>query len=703
VTACLLVAFVAAAMPLRAQEAPDKRKLVKILRADAIRSMQYKGRKIDRLIGNVLLLHNDAYMSCDSAYQISGSEFEAYSRVEIIQEGTRLTGDFLHYDGAVNIAKVRGRIVRLFDSTATLRTQYLDFDTRENIGHFFHGGTIANQDSQIECEEGHYYSRGKRFVFTDSVEIKNDSYDIRCESGEYHTPTDVATFTGATSIWHKDGFLSCDYGWYDKQRDYFHFSKNAYVQSADQEIWADSIFYNRAAGTGDLYGHVQIHDSKQQALGFGQEGHFTETPRGAVLTRQPSVAYYSMEDNTPDTLFLRADTLRFVTELHPFYVKDTVTANSLDTAAAVPDTAGLSPLLTMASRGGTLAGDSLSMPTDTLGTLPADSTQLILADSIQITPADSTLLIPTDSTQITSADSTQAVSIQAETPLADTTGSATEEPIVAEPEGLPLPDSTSLAPTTDTLGSLPAGALPAADSTQASTADSLRTPAADTLVATPPDSTFRRLFAYYNVRAYRQDIQAACDSFAYSSLDSLGRMYVRPVLWNEEQQVSAEEIHFLTDQKNLLRADFLRAAFVVTHEQDSFYNQVKGRDITGHFRHNDLYLIEVFGNAQTLYYLREDSLVANGNVAESATMQIEVKNRKMQRIKYFSKPVSDTYPLHLLPADKVPLKGFEWREAERPKSRWEICRERPNPSRRQSVAELLRPTFPITQRIDSLH
>ncbi|MDR0694358.1 MAG: hypothetical protein LBF81_03555, partial [Prevotellaceae bacterium] len=222
-----------------------------------------------------------------------------------------------------------------------------------------------------------------------------------------------------------------------------------------------------------------------------------------------------------------------------------------------------------------------------------------------------------------------------------------------------------------------------------------------TLAVPVPDSSIHKIFAYHNVRTFRTNLQAACDSFAYSSLDSLGRMFVRPVMWNEEQQISANEIHFLTDQKEILRADFLQAAFIIMHEQDTFYNQVKGRDIIAYFKDNDIYLADIIGGAQTVYYLQEDSVVTNGNLSESVNMQVELKQQKIQRIKYYSQPVkSDTYPLDQLPPEKTILKGYEWRDAERPKSRWEICSEIPQPSRRAETATFSKPTFSITERIN---
>lgn len=654
-----------------ADAAQDNRKRVEIIHVDHIKSMSREGKTINRLLGNVQLMHNGALMSCDSAYWFSSSEFEAYSQVTIVQNSTRLYGDFLHYNGHTNIAQVRGKLVRLLDSAAILRTQYLDFNTKENVGHFFNGGAIDNNDSQIESVYGYYYANDKLFVFTDSVEMHNETYDIRCKAGNYNTRTDVATFLAHTNIWHNDGFLSCDYGWYDKNRDYFYFSQNAYILSKEQEIWADSIFYDRRAAMGDLYGHVQLLDTIQQSIAFGNEAHFFEDPKQVTLTREAAVAYYTNENNNPDTLFIRADTIRFISKCHPEICKpepapDSLSALPTDEAApSVPDSV------------------SNPLPPEAIPLLSSpDSADAWQPDEQPATPADS--VPPADTTCIRAPE--------------DTARSA-----LSPPDSLGLPPVADL-PETDT------SALPAADTAGQTTggslsvtaADSLSTPA-DSLVASP-DSTVRNVFAWFNVRAFRQDIQAVCDSFAYSSIDSLGRMFGRPAMWNKQQQITAKEIHFLSDpqQRSMIRADFLESAFIITQEQDTFFNQVKGRDIVGRFRNNDLYLIDVFGGAQTVYYLQEDSIVADGNLAESATMQIEVQNRKIRRIKYFDNQVIVTYPLHLLPQEKATLKGFEWRDAERPKSRREICTETPRPSQRQETETLAKPTFPIRKRIDRI-
>ena len=675
---CIFIFVALFTLPLSAQDA-ESRKKVDIVNADVIRSFNHNGKTINRLIGNVQLLHNGALMSCDSAYLFSSSEFEAYSRIVIVKDATYLYGDLLQYDGNTNIAKVRGKIVRLLDSTTVLRTQYLDFNTKENIGHFFNGGTIRNNTNLLESMNGRYFSNEKLFVFADSIELHNETYDIKSNSGTYNTRTDLVTFTSHTNIWHQDGFLSCDDGWYDKPRDYFYFSENAYIQSKEQEIWADSIFYDRRIGKSDLHGNVQILDTVQQAIAFGGEGHFYENPQGATMLKNPSVAYYSSEDGKLDTLFIRADTLHFKTVPNPLFYKT-------DTIASKDSSETMNPINAnrlMNNSGFSLIGKPISeeeTPTSNDSLLQTNDA-IAIRDTSQIIDSLATIIPVIDSTTIANLIDTSAFKIIADTVITAEETSNFSDSLLHAKDTIAIRDTTQISDSLTTI---------------LSPTDTLATPAID--------STIRQVFAHFNARAYRQDVQAACDSFAYSSLDSLGRMFGRPVLWNKQQQITAKEIHFLSDpnKKEMIRADFLESAFIIAHEQDTFYNQIKGRDIIGYFRDNDIYLLDVVGNAQTVYYLQEDSVVANGNIAESISMKILLKKQKIQYIKYHNKPISDVYPIDKLPTEKATLKGFEWREAERPKSRWEICTETARPSQRNENPVFQKPTFPITERINAI-
>ena len=332
---CLL-AGVLTAVILPAQE-QGERKLVKILHADKAKSLPFNDRSGNRLIGHVQLLHNDAVMTCDSMYHYSSENVvEAFGHVYIVKNSTKLYGDTLYYDGNTSLARVRGKLVRLEDSSAILRTFNLDYNTKSNIGYFFGGGTLADKENVLESKKGYYYSDLKLAKFHGEVEMHNDTYDIHSDSLHYYTQTETAVFLSSTSIWHEDGYLSCRRGWYDRPRDYFHFAQDAYVLSEKQEMWADSIFYERTIGKSDLYRNIQMLDTTRSLLVFGDEAHLLNE-QDVTVTRNPSAAYYEEKEDENhqikrDTVFLRADTLKYISLKNPaFYGTDTVTKQQADT------------------------------------------------------------------------------------------------------------------------------------------------------------------------------------------------------------------------------------------------------------------------------------------------------------------------------------------------------------------------------------
>ncbi|MCL2133854.1 MAG: hypothetical protein FWH39_05885, partial [Bacteroidales bacterium] len=312
---CFFVAVLLYCLSLAGQEEQEKRELVYILSADRMLSFtQDDGRSVTRLLKKVQLMHNEYLMQCDSANYFPGTNsFEAFGNIVIFKDKTFLYGETLHYNGNTNIAQVRGKIVRLVDDQTILRTFNLDFNTKQSIGYFYGGGTMDDKENVLESDKGYYYSNEKLARFEGKVEMRNKDYDIYSDSLHHHTDREFTVFLGPTSIWHEDGFLSCEDGWYDKPRDYFHFSKKAYVLSEDQEMWADSIFYDRVIEKTDLYGNIQVLDTTRSVLAFGDEGHFVNETNETWLMRRPSIAYYEVDDEgKSDTLFLRADTLHFL-------------------------------------------------------------------------------------------------------------------------------------------------------------------------------------------------------------------------------------------------------------------------------------------------------------------------------------------------------------------------------------------------------
>jgi endoglucanase Acf2 len=117
-------------------------------------------------------------------------------------------------------------------------------------------------------------------------------------------------------------------------------------------------------------------------------------------------------------------------------------------------------------------------------------------------------------------------------------------------------------------------------------------------------------------------------------------------------------------------------AFIVSLDSLDKYNQIRGKDMTGYFRDNELYQILVDGNSQTLYYIRDDDETLIGvDLAESSEMIIMLKQNKVDKIIYMSKISETTYPEEKLPPDMKHLKGFNWKGELRPVDKMDIFRK----------------------------
>ncbi len=198
---------------------------------------------------------------------------------------------------------------------------------------------------------------------------------------------------------------------------------------------------------------------------------------------------------------------------------------------------------------------------------------------------------------------------------------------------------------------------------------------ADTIKSVADTIPEKKLIKAYNhVKIYRSDLQGKCDSLVYAEADSIFRLFGEPVLWSEENQLTAEFISIETRASALYKIDMKSAAFIISMEDTSRYNQIKGRDMQGWFKNNQLYLIDVNGNGQTVYYAKDKGELQGVNKAESATLKIYLKEKKIDRINFVTKPDATYYPLEKFPPADSRLENFRWFGEYRPVSRYDTFR-----------------------------
>jgi len=187
----------------------------------------------------------------------------------------------------------------------------------------------------------------------------------------------------------------------------------------------------------------------------------------------------------------------------------------------------------------------------------------------------------------------------------------------------------------------------------------------------------QRLHAYYKSRFFKTDMQGMSDSLVYSFSDSTIKMYFRPVIWTQNNQISANQITIFTSNQKADSMYMSSASFIVS--QDDYdvnkFNQIKGKDMMAYFRDNELYMITVDGNSETIYFAREETGALIGvNNAVSSQIEIWLENRQVTDIFYLSKPEGSTIPLEQATPEQLFLRDFKWRKDERPADRHDIFR-----------------------------
>jgi lipopolysaccharide export system protein LptA len=304
--------------PLYAQNPPPSKKGVKkieILNADLLRFSK-TDRDLQILTGNVRLKHNDAIMTCDSAYYYQKlNQVKAYSKIHIEQGDTLdLMGDYLLYDGKTEFAQVDGN-VELIDKETHLFANSVTYDFNVDIARYNDHGRIINGENTLTSIIGIYYVSQDLFHFKDSVKVVNPDYVMTADTMDYNTDSETAFFTGPSEMKGDSLYLKCERGWYDTKNNTTSIWKNAVIDNKKQIVHGDSLYYDDNTGYGEAYRNISIVDTSYSIIVKGNYAWYYKLPERFLVTDS---AMFIQIDNS-DSLFLHADTIKAIT------VSDTLT------------------------------------------------------------------------------------------------------------------------------------------------------------------------------------------------------------------------------------------------------------------------------------------------------------------------------------------------------------------------------------------
>ena len=215
---------------------------------------------------------------------------------------------------------------------------------------------------------------------------------------------------------------------------------------------------------------------------------------------------------------------------------------------------------------------------------------------------------------------------------------------------------------------------------------------ADTLIATGPQEK-RILRGYYDVRIYKSDIRGKSDSLHLNQSSGLIKMLKlplsrkenqiftesqknarNPILWFGKSQMSGNKIFLTSNMKNK-KLDSLKIignSWII--EKDSLsetgFNQIKGGLLDGLFEDGKLVEIDITKNTEVIYYMysEEENELIGIDKTTCSSLKMITKDNQIVDITFFVSPDGQLLPEKDLPLNERKLKGFYWREYERPKS-----------------------------------
>lgn len=712
---CVLpLTFYARTAPVPAPEpqSGDQDSLVRLISADSMQLLEVNGKSCRRVVGRpARFLHNNTYLLCDTAiWNVDDQLINAMGRVKIIQDRTELRSDKLNYYVDRDLAEFRGSVVILTDKdNNTLKTRFLDYNTKDSVAVFRNGASMRDKDGQIiESMSGSYDSKIKTFTFSEDVNMYTDSVFVKTTWLKYESDLSLATFGYNTHAWKDGDMLSSNAGTYDRSRENFFFNRDVHVMTDTQEGWCDSLYFNRTTMDVTMLGNAQVSDTTRSVHALAGRMDYVDSLSEVTLTRQPAVVAEVDDENGRDSVWVGAEQLRYwtVPKCDLDSMELVLSAERLKSIAVDP----VSELRRQAAEAAAKAAEEAAAndpnnaanaakrkaeydkQTEAKGTGRTKVEKPARISFSKPSPAD-TVAVAADTVAVGEAadgsdvEDVSVVEAGEETDTVDADVVAVEESAVEESD-VEAPAAVGVSAVASETEDMPVRAaeiggeaedipefteLKMATDSLAVATDSL-TVAADSLAAPKDTTKIGFMSALGKVKIYRSTMQVTCDSLRYCDLDSLARLYREPKIWNEENhQYISDSVYVVIRNNAMEKANLMSNAFIHVQEDSIHYDQIRSAEMVAYFdKEGQLSRFDALGGALALFYIEENDALATVNKKDAKMLSAVFKDGTIQRIYYFQEVKSDAYPVVQMTKEDQTIKGFAWTPQDRPKSRYDI-------------------------------
>ncbi|MCS3794861.1 LPS export ABC transporter periplasmic protein LptC [Niastella sp. OAS944] len=608
----------------------DTMKVVNLINADRLSYAKTNDTtELQMLSGNVQLKQGNTLFKCDSAILNKRTKYlEAFGNVHIVDNDTvNIRSQYLQYFTETKLAFLKNNVT-LTDSKSTLYTNDLQYDLNTKVGEYHNGGRLVNQTSVLTSKEGTYYEELKDVYFKKNVDLKDPKYTLKTDSLLYNTSTQIATFIAPTKIVDSaKRTINTKDGFYDTRNRKAFFGQRPILKDGATTIIADNIDSDDSTGISILTGRAVYIDTAQGISVLANKINANRIDGSFLATQHPLLII----KQDKDSIYITADTLE---------------SGRLSKLRAQTDS--------------TLPPDTNRLVRDT-SFLKHDSLNLA---KISISPVRDSLGLPKDSALL----ATDSSKLQTNIARADSTISLQKDTSVVKRDTIQKKNITKDIAPKPTLRNQPPAKKNAVKSVVAANNKPEKT-----TTENKNDSSDRYFKGWHHVRIFSDSMQAMSDSLWYSGKDSTFRLYTDPVMWASNSQITGDTIYVYTKNKNPDRLYVFENGLAINLSDKNMYNQIKGNRIHGYFKDGQIDYMRSQGNAESIYYLKEENGKLKGiNNATGDIIDLRFKNKELNKVVFISDVSGTLYPVNQATEQNKFLRGFKWLEEKRPKTKFEL-------------------------------
>jgi lipopolysaccharide export system protein LptA len=250
--------------------------------------------------GNIRILSN--YAEVNQATR----DFEAHGNLRIrTGNGGVITGKTLRNDPRRDVMIVNEDVVFTDRDSSKLFTDQMIYNRLTEVSTYTTGGQIITADSTVLTSLiGHIHSKTNAFHGKTNVVIVNPDYLIHTDTMQMLN--DMIYFFSATHVWSDSNYLYCESGWYNSKEKIASLADNAFIQTPDYEMYADSIYYEMNIDFGEAFENVVVIDTANDIIVHSDFALSDRRIGDAWFTKNA----FAIMISDGDSLWLRGDTLR---------------------------------------------------------------------------------------------------------------------------------------------------------------------------------------------------------------------------------------------------------------------------------------------------------------------------------------------------------------------------------------------------------